>query len=58
MTIENHQFAEEQVSMLALRNRLHERGMDALLSGGEESIFCMCEMLIHRWVIHYSRSDY
>ena len=36
--------------MLRLRNRLHERGMDTLLSSGEEAPFCMCEVLLHRWV--------
>ncbi len=50
MTVENHKFAVEQVSMLALRNRLHERGMDSLLCGGETAAFSMCEILIHRWV--------
>ena len=49
MTVENHKFAVEQVSMLALRNRLHERGMDSLLCG-EIAAFSMCEILIHHWV--------
>ena len=36
--------------MLGLRNRLHERGMDSLLSAGDNAVFCMCEILIHHWV--------
>lgn len=46
----SHSFVCEQYGMLQLRNRISERGLDALVYTGSHAGFIMSETLISRWV--------
>lgn len=50
VSIQSHTFISEQCGMLKLRNRVVERGMDALVYSGDHAGFVVSEALISRWV--------
>lgn len=51
VSIQSHTFVTEQCGMLKLRNRVVERGMDALVYAGDHAGFVVSEALINRWVV-------
>ena len=51
VSIQSHTFITEQCGMLKLRNRVVERGMDALIYSGDHAGFVVSEALISRWVV-------